>query len=407
MVLRFTDIDASVCMADHSRFAVLLSGELRTFYPTLASNFVANVLHPLRPADVFMHVSLRWTVASWSNMSGIPKPPMALPASVLDAVRDLLQPVWLKVADSDDVISAQYVFVRWAGLHAALVAHEQDHGFTFGHILRVRPDLVYHCLLSRQWLRQITLPLLSWDVFASFPRSFADVILTRAADTFECTTRIELCVPGAIVHVANSSYFEVPANYGSYLLATIYRHVDCPNDLEHCLPSTQSRRSRCAARNCNGPEAAADARKAMNGAAASFPSCAGRGLIKGALRAPLGRSAFRKVFKYHVLGNPWCQCRTAVSTAAQAMATVRSTDGAERYYTSPCMSELHPSCCRFSSSTLVCAGSRTGLTAKLMAWRPSVHPPSAKSRIRSPQRSDSRSWRSTHTCRWIHAPHDS
>ena len=340
------DMDSPKAANPEGRFALLLAGELRTL-PTVIDNFESNVLAPLQPADVFLHLSLQWSLAAWSNLSGLPRPPEQWPMSAYhDLHRRLKAIVHAELVEAPDS-AAHFVFVRWAALLAAMRRREQERSFTYAHVVRSRPDLVYHCSLSRTWLQTLRYPLLSWDVFASFPRDFADVILARAAETWECTTRIELCVPGAIVTHANSSYYDIPADFGTYKLATIFRHSDCPADLPRCLPTHVSKRTRCAARLCNEPQAVADAHQTEG-----LKSCASKGHVQAAVRTPLSRADFRKLFLYHVRGNPWCQCRVQVRTAQEAMASRRDSAGLLRYYASPCMNEAKPSCCRFGGETL-------------------------------------------------------
>ena len=325
--------------------ALLLCGELRTF-PTLLAHFENALLTPLRPADVFLHVDLAWSTASWSNLSGLPRPPPVLPSSTIDMLRERLKPVWVQV--TEEASAAHYAFVRWRETFDAMRKWEERSGVLYSHVVRVRPDLVYHCRIARSWLTQIRLPLLSWDAFAAFPRASAETILSRAAETFECTTRLELCVPGAIVRLANSSYYDIAANAGTHHLMSIYRQTDCPPDLPRC--DVYNRRTRCAPRLCNDRQAAADA-SITAGAPSALPACDSKGHIISALRKPIGLAAFRSTYLYHVRGNPWCQCRVPITSREQAMASSVDATGAARYYTSPCMSEDRPHCCKFGGSS--------------------------------------------------------
>ena len=251
--------------------AILLSGELRTF-PTLLPNFEAAVLRPLRPVDTYLHVSLTWTIAAWNNMTGLPDPPSHVLPGALALIRERLRPVWVRITKVSNA-AAHFVFVRWRELYAAMKQHERESQITYEHVLRTRPDLVYYCHLDRSWLTRLEAPLLSWDSFIFFRRNLAHVILHLASKTFECWTRIELCVPSALVRLANQSYYDIPANFDLRVashpqLASIYRHADCSAGLDHCFEHERVRgRSRCSARYCNEPPAAAAARAGAAAAA--------------------------------------------------------------------------------------------------------------------------------------------
>lgn len=334
--------------------AILLSGELRTF-PTLLPNFEAAVLRPLRPVDTYLHVSLTWTIAAWNNMTGLPDPPSHVLPGALALIRERLRPVWVRITEVSNA-AAHFVFVRWRELYAAMKQHERESQITYEHVLRTRPDLVYYCHLDRSWLTRLEAPLLSWDSFIFFRRNLAHVILHLASKTFECWTRIELCVPSALVRLANQSYYDIPANFDLRVashpqLASIYRHADCSAGLDHCFEHERVRgRSRCSARYCNEPPAAAAARAGAAGR--SLPTCASRSHIQTALHKPIGRRAFRAIFVYHTRGNPWCQCH-ALTTSTENLMTrpVQDATGATRYFTSPCLLEPEPRCCKFRGPT--------------------------------------------------------
>jgi hypothetical protein len=335
-------------MVDATAIAILLSGELRTF-PTLLPNFEAAVLRPLRPVDTYLHVSLTWTIAAWNNMTALPDPPSHVLPGALALIRERLRPVWERITEVSNA-AAHFVFVRWRELYAAMVQHERESQITYGHVLRARPDLVYYCHLDRSWLTRLEAPLLSWDTFIFFRRALAHVILHLASKTFECSTRIELCVPSAIVRLANQSYYDIPANFDLRVashpqLASIYRHADCPAGLDHCFEHERVRgRSRCSARYCNEPPAAA----AAGAAGRSLPACASRSRIQTALHKPIGLRAFRAIFVYHTRGNPWCQCHALTTSTENSMTgPVKDAAGATRYYTSPCLLEPVPRCCKF------------------------------------------------------------
>lgn len=201
------------------RVACVVAGETRTIAAT-ASSLRQNVVGPL-DADVFLHVSDIFSVSWWVHPATAEKPPHNITtAQQVRVVLATLSPVSYTVRQN------LKLFERWRLAYQTVEAYEAAHGWEYAWIVRVRPDLIYACAMSRSFLNSLRhRPFMQHDVIAVLPRSLARTAMERAGETFECKVRPELCVHSALVRLANASLW-ISSNTSQ--IPKIYRYALCP-----------------------------------------------------------------------------------------------------------------------------------------------------------------------------------
>ena len=184
-----------------------------------ASSLRRNVVEPL-DADVFLHVSATFSFTFFWAPEAAEKPPRTTPAQQMSVVLATLAPVRYTVRQDLPL------FERWRLAYQTVEAYEAAHGWAYAWIVRVRPDLVYACAMSRRLLHALERrPFMQHDVLAVLPRALARTAMERAGDTFECKVKLELCVHSALVRLANASLW-ISGNTSQ--IPAIYRYARCP-----------------------------------------------------------------------------------------------------------------------------------------------------------------------------------
>lgn len=251
--------------------AVAVTGEARSLADIYGS-LLANVIHPLR-ADVFMHIGLEWHTVAWARpqvAGGLRATRQVSRASIATAL-EAINPVNLTIAEGLPL------FARWRLVMASIMAREATLSVRgprshYLWIIRVRPDLMFQCSITFDFLRAVgQSALVQWDYIAILSRPVAEVAMTRV-DTFVCHLRVELCVPSALVTLLNASFFTMsdalvwimrldicagaPTHNRSYCTSTEQlKAVGLPavTKLEHLNASAITRRPACRTTKLQGP----------------------------------------------------------------------------------------------------------------------------------------------------------
>jgi hypothetical protein len=184
-----------------------------------------NVIDPLN-GDLFMSVSMRFTVASWSRSAYLENnltfPPDTTEEELLH-ILSMLMPVRMLVTDTSYWKTLQMGF-------KLIEDYEQAFGFTYGWILRARSDLKYRCSFSFEMLLSMQrYTLWSWDFLELIPREIATVLFENAGNDVTCDIRHEFCFLGTL-HTYNISSL----SYGISLSPRIQRYYECSNNHISC-----------------------------------------------------------------------------------------------------------------------------------------------------------------------------
>ena len=214
--------------------AVLLAGQVRTLSePAVLDNLRRDIVQHMG-AIVFAHVSIEHTY-SWhlhlANMSTRWKATDSGTHPRVDAIKRALMPVYMRVESDLDIVGhpkwagslhgqpgeADTLFFRWLLLRDALVSEEAVRGTRFAFVLRLRPDLVMRCRLSRDptlWMGRFH-AVQDADLAMLMRREAAQLALgiyTRAEKLPACLLKVELCVP-ALLAASGFAVAEVNGNF--------------------------------------------------------------------------------------------------------------------------------------------------------------------------------------------------